>query len=68
VNSIKKDKTKLYLIFEKQRESKSIDKQIDRLIRGQLQRQIEGRFRKAKAMAASKSNDTPRSSSKAAKA
>jgi hypothetical protein len=33
VNSIKKDKTKLYLIFEKQRESKSIDKQIDRLIR-----------------------------------
>jgi hypothetical protein len=28
-----KDKTKLYLIFEKKRESKSIDKQIDRLIR-----------------------------------
>jgi hypothetical protein len=28
----------LYLIFEKTRESKSIDKQIDRLIRGQLQK------------------------------
>jgi hypothetical protein len=44
VNSIK-DKTKLYLIFEKQRESKSIDKQIDRLIRGNAE--AEGRFRKS---------------------
>jgi ABC-type enterochelin transport system substrate-binding protein len=48
VNSIKKDKTKLYLIFEKQRESKSIDKQIDRLIREAIaEANRRGRFRKS---------------------
>jgi hypothetical protein len=51
----------LYLIFEKQRESKSIDKQIDRLIREAIAEANRGRFRKSQSSFINfKIKDTPK--------